>query len=342
MTDRESPSEILKLADFGLLRALKWHALSLTAQIRALLPFGSLSRAPTFVLGCGRSGTTALGRCISFHRDVVYLNEPIHYWHAIDRRTDFLDFFGSRGQCFLTAADVTAMAKRRFGRLFGQAQGLSGRRTVVCKHPGHSLRMGWLDGLDPTARFIHIIRDGRAVARSISELARDASYRVFGKSDLNRWWGRRCHKWHTLARECRQRDLLVDAIDTIGEPTPDRFESMSAIEWLVRIRQVRESVAELGLGADRFLEVRYEELTADPATGLAAIQRFIGVAPDEHMVDTARQFLRLPRSADYSLVLPQAIHDEFVATQKSLGYSVDGVHCASDNGSSERRAVVVV
>ena len=46
--------------------------------------------APIFIIGCGRSGTTLLGKMFDAHPAVRYLYEPYHLWAAIEPATDFL------------------------------------------------------------------------------------------------------------------------------------------------------------------------------------------------------------------------------------------------------------
>src|SRR5262245_53595567 len=127
-----------------LLRSVKWVVYPAQARCRAMLPVGHVQGGMSFIMGCGRSGTTILGQLLGKHREVTYLNEPLHYWYAIDTRTDNLDFFGGKGQSWLDATDATDAAARRFGRLFGQVQRWAGGRRVVEKLPINALRMEWL------------------------------------------------------------------------------------------------------------------------------------------------------------------------------------------------------
>ncbi len=62
-------------------------------------------------------------------------------------------------------SDRVAEAQRR--QSF-EAVDAAGRRRLVEKTPVNSFRIGYLDALCPDARFVHIIRDGRDVAASIS------------------------------------------------------------------------------------------------------------------------------------------------------------------------------
>jgi hypothetical protein len=306
-------------------RALKWRAYALAASVRCRLPVGQLRRPPVFIFGCGRSGTTIIGRIIGSHRRLAYLNEPIHYWHAIDPRTDNIDFFGGKGLCFLDAADATARARARFDRLFGQSQAVTGAEVVVEKFPTHALRIEWLSALCPKARFIHVLRDGRAVCRSIDVLSRAYRYKVIGMAGLNQWWGNHFHKWRTLVREGKRRGLYVEALGELGDEAATDYVGMAAYEWLVSLDQIYASVARLNLGPDRFLEVRYEDFVRNPESCLRQVERLINVAHDEAVARTARQVLEERATSVFDLTLPPSLYAPFVEHQRRLGYPVEGV-----------------
>lgn len=253
------------------------------------------------------------------------MHEPIDYWYAIDRQTDYLDFFGGRGRGFLAASDVTPEAQKRFRRLFGQSQKWSGKSHVLEKYPADGLRIDWLNALVPGAKFLHIIRDGRAVCRSIQAISAKNDYLFLGKPKLHQWWGHDFHKWDTLVRECRERAILTPQFQLADAAEPRNFGAMAALEWLVRIRTIRADVERLGLGSDRFLEVRYDRLVADPVGHLRMIEDFMGAPRDEAKEQFAREFLVARADRQNELRLPELIFREFAAEQKLLGYPVDGV-----------------
>jgi hypothetical protein len=62
------------------------------------------------------------------------------------------------------------------------------------KKPSYSLSIGGVDGLFPTARFVHIIRDGRDVALSM---------RMAQNNLLERTWYYAAHDWHRHVTEGR-------------------------------------------------------------------------------------------------------------------------------------------
>ena len=100
----------------------------------------------------------------------------------------------------------------------------------------------------PAARFLHLIRDGRAVAYSLS--------RVDWWEDGVVWW------YGDTPRRWRERG---------GDPW-----ELVATHWVRELASIEE-----GLGAvapDRQLELRYETLVDDPAALLQQVARFAGLA----------------------------------------------------------------
>ena len=116
------------------LRALKYGYLRWRADRVARKP-GPDDRIPAsapvaFLFGCGRSGTTILGRIMSRHPDVCYLREPGYMWAAINRETDFSNFYGRvQGRCIMDASHAGPGSQARFGRLMLSTRRRSGRKS---------------------------------------------------------------------------------------------------------------------------------------------------------------------------------------------------------------------
>jgi hypothetical protein len=116
-------------------------------------------------------------------------------------------------------------AIRLLYRTYADAQG---KPRYGDKSPGYVTRMKLLLSLFPEARFVHIVRDPRAVALSLVEMPRE--------------WGTR----------------------TVPE---------GAARWRHRVgRGHREG---MNLGPQRYVEVRYEDLVADPERTLRAVLAFL-------------------------------------------------------------------
>jgi hypothetical protein len=116
----------------------------------------------------------------------------------------------------------------------------------------------------PEARLVHIIRDGRDAAVSAAHHARN-----FGRS-----------------KDAQQSEGLFE---------PAQVRKLAA-DWNARVGRTVEDGPRLF--GDRYTEVRYEDLLADPEGEMARLLRFLGAAADEGSVGRcvgAASFERLSR-----------------------------------------------
>jgi hypothetical protein len=221
-----------------------------------------------FAVGAPRSGTTVLQRLLDAHPQLCVAFEthwiPYMYRHrrgvAEDGTVgmDFLEVLSENHRFTrleLDPRDVRALFEPS-GRvsysaftsgLFDLYGARKGKRLVGEKTPHYCRDIPTLSALWPAARFIHIIRDGRDVALS-----------------LMNWKG----------VETR----------TMG-PYPtwrhDRVGTCAAFwDWHVRLGREDGSA----LGPDRYIEVRYGDLVADPEAACKRLCQFLAVPYDGSML----------------------------------------------------------
>lgn len=259
---------------------------------------GSRVASPVFVVGCGRSGTTLIGELLGCHPDVAYLNEPRDLW-ALDPRTDA--WKDGEGKIVLSADDVTSAVRQRLTAGFCDALRSTGRTRIVEKTPINSFRIGYLNALWPDARFLHIIRDGRAVARSIASrssrpgawLGTREALRRPGAGRRERWYGTADSKWRRL------RSLAIDEGIAVGECANDDFVARGLVEWRLAVEFAQRTL--VTLTPSRWAELRYEELLAEPAQCMERVLEATGLARCERVIDNARHRVRATHSAGSSL-----------------------------------------
>ena len=207
---------------------------------------------PFFLTGAPKSGTTWLGKLLDAHPQINCRGEAcVHhfglqlvqacksYGELLEKRRASV----SEDNAFppLKWADVLAMLRTFIElRLAAIADpGKPALRFVGEKDPEHGMHLQSLDQLFPDAKFIHIIRDGRAVFISA---------------------------WH---HNVRSRD---ENLEKLGF---DDFLEITAREWSDRVRRARAAGLRLG---GRYLEIRYEDLAADPGSWMKRTLDFLGAS----------------------------------------------------------------
>lgn len=140
-------------------RPLTW------ARIRASV-FPKIER-PIFIIGAARSGTTFLGDSLGAVPEISYHHEPVATKGA--SRHVFLGHWSEQ-----KAAQFYRWVYRWLLRV-----NLNGDLRFAEKTPRNALHVGFLYRTFPDAQFLHIVRDGRAAALSLtkkpwlSEIRRD-------------------------------------------------------------------------------------------------------------------------------------------------------------------------
>lgn len=270
----------------------------------------SNDRPPIFIIGCGRSGTTLLGELFAAHPAVRYRYEPYHLWAAMEPTTDFLQLY-SRGEhrCLLDAESVTDTARRRFRILMSAPPGF----TFVEKSPINALRIGYVDAVAPDCHFVHIVRDGIDVVRSIARLAGVTRKMAF-RPPLNEWWGVGNAKWAALERDGCAQGYYPDEVRRLKTDG-----QRGAYEWLVSLREVDRWRQRLG---SRLVEIRYQDLVDDPRRVLRAVMEPVGLTCPGPWLDYASATVKPADLATSRLpfVLPDQMCKDFNTLQASFGF----------------------
>lgn len=301
-----------------LLRSAKLRVIRARAERMARRPAprgGGRLAPPAFIVGCGRSGTSILGIALREHPAVCYLREPYHLWANVDRRLDVTNLhYRGEARLFMDADDASPESRERFGRLILGARLRSGRPTLIEKTPHNVCRIGLLEAFTGgAARWVHIVRDGVDVARSIHRLATTQPYRMAGHADYNQWWGRDHLKWRRLAEEGPARGYFPEEVALLATDA-----QKGAYEWLTSLGEADRWRAVL---ADRLLEITYPQLTADPAGTLRLIAAHVGADAPESWLESAAAMISAERRNDGApLALPPAMAVRFNELQARFGF----------------------
>jgi omega-hydroxy-beta-dihydromenaquinone-9 sulfotransferase len=229
---------------------------------------------PILIIGAPGSGTTLLHQTLCSHRDVAYITHNMlragilrHGRLVGDRRSALLmlqnlihrdpasnnplgdalwiKYFGDYN--YMTEKDYSEEMADYFRKKVLQVQNLWGRPRFVDKTLVNCFRVRLLNSIFPDAKFIHTIRDGRAVAFSILNKIDIAGDR-FALFDVG------------------FKDILGDKYK------PDRSELYNyGLAWAEFVRKGREANA---VAQNRYYEVHYEKLVTEPYDELRNIVDF--------------------------------------------------------------------
>lgn len=256
-------------------------------------------RNPIFILGVARSGTTLLNDILGEHRQIAVLSEandiwdPTGYpWNASKRETApiWIDVQAYNARWWRD----TKPRQQEIRAVFGAFQRLLNKPYFINKTPLNTYRVPQLLEIFPDARFIHIVRDGRAVVQSYTR------------------------KEYTKVQE------MPDAFVPYGVRESDDVSRYLADFWQTSLDIVRADDEKFGLSkTNRLIEIRYETLCEDMRGTLGKVCDFIGVsskdfAPSVWQIETKSQNHKWKESFSEALIAD--IHRRMDKGLREYGY----------------------
>ncbi|MDZ7753995.1 MAG: sulfotransferase [Gammaproteobacteria bacterium] len=291
---------------FGLLRTL------------AAFPGNPQPKAPIFLIGLGRSGTTILGLILSLHRHVGFLNEPKAMWTVIDPAHDVTGDY-SQGPAWFRLVPETISEKERLAaqRLYSRYARAVAASRVLDKYPELVFRIDYVLSLFPDARFILITRNGADACRSISTWSDRKG--VADGNETEDWWGRNDCKWRYLWDELVRGDPELAPLHGLNPTDLDQV-NRAATEWIVTMR---EGLAAVERYPKQVHHIRYEDLVAAPEAELAKLFHHCQLNPDADVLTYATKVLYTKVPAPKPELIPELI-PLFDDMSSKLGYIDDG------------------
>jgi hypothetical protein len=217
-----------------------------------------------FVVGCPRSGTTLMQRMLDAHPVLTVANDT-HFITRAAKRELCIDAnprldrqlvdsvlsyhrfhrMGLDRDSVLSVAARTQSYAQFVSGLYDLRATQAGKTLSGEKTPDYCRKMPTLHSLFPSARFLHVIRDGRDTALSTL-------------------------RWASKGKGPGRWDLWQK--DPVG---------CCALWWRWQVGAGRRDGSALGDSVYR--EVYYEKLVAEPASELSAICGFLGIPFDDQM-----------------------------------------------------------
>ena len=238
-----------------------------------------------FIVGTGRCGSTLLHEIFAKHQHTSFISvieerhrrlARFYRWANTVYRAEHSALLGrfadefiptegyalidrsvspiySRPYRDLTADDVTPWLEKRFRSFFEQRYEIAGLPMMLHKYTGWS-RLGFFARIFPEARFVHVVRDGRAVANSWLQMRWWSGYQ-----GVDKWlWG-----------------PLTAEEQALWEAQGQTYPALAGISW----RKLMESFQsdEAQALADRVLTIRYEDFLEDAQGHCRKILDFVGL-----------------------------------------------------------------
>jgi hypothetical protein len=150
-------------------------------------------------------------------------------------------------------SDPAAAPDEQVARLraaFAAIRRASGGRRLVSKRIANNRRIGLLARAFPGALFVEIVRDGRAVALSLSRVN-------WWETDVVWWYGDTPARWAAEGR--------------------DPWE-ICARNWVEELREIERGLE--GVPAGQVLRIGYESFVERPLETLERVRDFLGLSPD--------------------------------------------------------------
>ena len=224
-----------------------------------------------FVGGAGRSGTTLFRAMLDAHESFHCGPEAKLVPAICALREQWVQTMG--GDLAAAGVDDEVLDGAVRGFVSGLMSGLGGGAARVAeKTPHNMLHIGLLGRLFPRARFVHLVRDGRAVAASLVKqrwIEPGSGKPIWYCADLD--GGMRY--WSSVVQAARAQAVAVPG---------------------------------------RYLEVRYEDLVARPEETMRRVMAFLGERWDPAVLEHHRGGAVLPARESSSEAVAEAVHTRAV------------------------------
>ncbi|MEQ8906674.1 sulfotransferase [Ekhidna sp.] len=238
--------------------------------------------SPIFILGTGRSGTTLLGKILSIHKDVAYLNEPKAIWHEVFKNEDLIGNFTSKaGKYRLDPNSITPIQRRRLNGIYSAILAVTRNSRVVDKYPELIFRYDFVKKIFPNAKFVVISRNGIDTAGSIASWSKRNQ---ISKVNLTEnWWGKNHRKWEYLVDQIVKHDRDLKPIHNEISNMKDDV-NRGAVEWIVTMNEALQLLEK----NKEILLVTYESLIKTPEYVMKNIYSFCELNDDLKSVEYAK------------------------------------------------------
>ena len=269
-------------------------------------------KSPIFVIGTNRAGKELFIKLVAYHEDFAWLsnyhmrfpknlrvsylnrildfplfNSKIKYKKGFPKPSSSYLFWNTLFEGFrkpfrdLRADDVNPMVKRKIRETVSRILKYEGKKVFLAQYSGWS-RIGFFKEIFPNAKFIHVVRDGRAVANSLT--------------NYEGWEGwRGVYNWRLGYIPAKEEMTFLDSMNW-------SFYAIAALEWKTIVNNIINVSAKLP--ADDFITVRYEDLVETPDEIVKKVMKFCGVSEISKRYIRHRKTIKIINANEKSFRIP--------------------------------------
>lgn len=250
-----------------------------------------------FIVGSGRCGSSLVHELVSQHREAAFVSNFDDNFPSLNSKgamnnvlfRSFLGKFTTKGRLRfapseayhliakkvspiyvnscrnLRTSDVTPALRSSFRKFFLERYQAQRRKVFVHKYTGWS-RVAFFKEIFPEAKFVHIVRDGRAVANSYLQME---------------WWTGFLgpEKWYLGELDGLHRAQW--------EKSGRSFLTLAGIAWDILVGSIEDDA--VSIGDDSVMTLRYEDFLEAPAQEISKICRFCGLDFDRDIESRVRK-----------------------------------------------------
>jgi hypothetical protein len=283
---------------------------------------------PVFLVGSGRSGTTLTYHYLAIHPDLCWFSNAsnrapwLGFMPAVQRVLDIpglgdgirRDIVARTGGRFglrpveaeiiyaragfddrrkMDEADFSETISMKFRAEVARHVKWAGRSRFVSKQTSNNQHVRLLNKIFPDALFIHLVRDGRAVANSI----------------LTQGWMDSLHVWWL-------EDAAINQVHNYRDPI-----ELCALHWKNNVDELLACGEILG---NRYIQIRYEDMVSDYSEFMKAVCDFcdLEVVPDHlSLLPKPKKSLDDKWKRELTAKQIDILHDTIGSKLAALGYS---------------------
>ncbi|ATX82003.1 Sulfotransferase family protein [Mariprofundus ferrinatatus] len=281
---------------------------------------------PVILLGAGRSGTKFLRSVLASSSEVVAVPYDVGYVWRYGNESISHDQFTSE----MLKNNITAYIRNTLPKLANRI-GKPHARFMVEKSVPNTLRPNFVYSIYPEAKYIHLIRDGRAVTESSMRMWVQPADKSYLMKKLKYFpWSNYKYAWWYLSNMVKGKfsgkrgqhiwGPRYIGIDEDAANLP--LATVCSKQWRMCVEIAQQQLKQIP--TSQIMEVRYEELMNDSSC-LEKLCDFIGIKDKQNVLQYFESHVDVKNLSAWKSRLSQESYDlimtEISETLNRLGYN---------------------